>query len=161
MTPNGFQPQLNLTNIKTIKKRIKKNEGYRNTIYFDQLGHPTIGYGHLVKKKDFFLNGVKYSKKHLNKIFEDDFKRTLSDFKSKYANKNLTNNAQEVLIEMIFQLGIKKTIKFKKFNKFLNEAKPYLAATEMINSRWYLQTPKRVETLIAILLNYKNEKRKR
>ena len=150
-----------MINIKIIKKRIKKNEGYKNTIYFDQLGHPTIGYGHLVQKKDGFLNGVKYPKKLLNKIFEDDFKKTLSDFKSKYANKNLTKKTQEILIEMIFQLGIEKTIKFKKFNQFLIETKFHMAAIEMINSRWYLQTPKRVDLLIATLLNYKNEKRKR
>ena len=66
---------------------------------------------------------------------------------------------KEVLIEMIFQLGIKKTLKFKKFNFYLKSSKPHLAALEMINSLWYLQTPKRVDNLIKILLSNKNEKR--
>ena len=66
---------------------------------------------------------------------------------------------QEVLIEMIFQLGIKKTLKFKNFNFYLKNSQPYLAALEMINSLWYLQTPKRVDNLIKILLSNKNEKK--
>ena len=48
-----------------LKKRIKKHEGFRNKVYLDQLGHPTIGYGHLVKKNDKIVIKKKYSKKHL------------------------------------------------------------------------------------------------
>lgn len=149
-----------MLNINKIKKRIKKNEGYRNKVYYDQLGYATIGYGHLIKKNEPFKKNTQYSKKYLSEIFENDFKKTLFDFKKKFKNQKLDQNTKEVLIEMIFQLGLKETINFKKFNKFLKKKKPYLAAIEMLNSLWYLQTPKRVNTLIGILLNYKNDKRK-
>ena len=62
---------------------------------------------------------------------------------------------------MIFQLGIKNCLKFKKFNKSLKKKLPHMAALEMLNSHWYAQTPKRVEKLIDLLLEYKNVKQRR
>ena len=142
-----------------LKKRIKKHEGFRNKVYLDQLGHPTIGYGHLVKKSDKIIIKKKYSKKYLTNLFEEDFNKALRNFNYHYPYLKMKKNFQGVLVEMIFQLGIKKTLKFKKFNFYLKNQQTYLAALEMINSLWYLQTPKRVDNLIKILLNYKNEKK--
>jgi GH24 family phage-related lysozyme (muramidase) len=122
------------------------------------MGKPTIGFGHLIKKKEKFLNQKKYSKKHLNKLFENDFSSTLSDFNKNYKVKTFSKNSQEVLLEMIYQLGIKGCLKFKKFNKSLEKKLLYMAALEMLNSHWYVQTPKRVEKLIDLLLEYKNVK---
>ena len=138
--------------------RIKKNEGYRNQIYHDQLGKPTIGFGHLVRKKEKFYHQKKYSKKYLNTVFENDFNLALNDFNNSYNIKNLSKNLQEVLLEMIFQLGIKNCLKFKKFNKLLKKKLLHMAALEMLDSRWHVQTPKRVEKLVNLLLEYKNVK---
>ena len=150
--------QLKLSKFSQLKSRIKKNEGYSNQIYYDQVGKPTIGFGHLIKKKEKFLHHKKYSKKYLIKLFENDFNLVLSDFNKSYQAKGLSKNSQEVLLEMIFQLGIQNCRKFKKFNKSLKKKLPYMAALEMLNSRWYVQTPKRVEKLIDLLLEYKNVK---
>ena len=150
--------QLKLSKFSQLKSRIKKNEGYRNQIYYDQVGKQTIGFGHLIKKREKFIHQKKYSKKYLNKIFENDFSSALSDFNKSYKAKDLSKNSQEVLLEMIFQLGIKNCLKFKKFNKSLKNKLPYMAALEMLNSRWYVQTPKRVEKLVDLLLEYKNVK---
>ena len=144
-----------------IKFRIKKNEGYSNQIYYDQAGKPTIGFGHLIKKREKFLHQKKYSKKYLNKLFENDFSSALSDFNKSYKVRGLSKNSQEILLEMIFQLGIKNCLKFKKFNKSLKKKLPHMAALEMLNSHWYAQTPKRVEKLIHLLLEYKNVKQRR
>jgi len=147
-----------LSRFPKLKARIKKNEGYRNQIYYDQLGKPTIGFGHLIKKKEKFLHRKKYSKKYLNTIFENDFNLALNDFIKNYSVKSLSKNLQEVLLEMIFQLGIKNCLKFKKFNKLLKLKYLHMAALEMLDSRWYVQTPKRVENLVSSLLEYKNVK---
>ena len=56
---------------------------------------------------------------------------------------------------MIFQLGIKKQKKFKKMNKHIKNNDLFMAALEMKNSLWYIQTPKRVDELINILLEHK------
>ena len=153
-----------------LKKRIKKNEGFSKSVYLDKLGNPTIGYGHLIKYNEKFLLNKKYCKladyprlKGLNKkysktsletLFEKDFTKAICDFKNHYSLKKMDHRIQEVLIEMIFQLGIKNTLKFKKFNFFLKKNFFYLAALEMLDSKWHLQTPKRVERHIKILLKY-------
>ena len=134
-----------------LKNRIKKHEGFRNKAYLDKLGNLTIGYGHLIKKSDNILLKKKYSRKYLNNFFEKDFELAVNNF-NKYYKKKMSTDLKEVLIEMIFQLGIKKTLNFKKFNKFIQQNLLYLAALEMIDSLWYLQTPKRVQELIKILL---------
>ena len=46
--------QLKLSKFSHLKFRIKKNEGYKNQIYYDQVGKPTIGFGHLIKKREEF-----------------------------------------------------------------------------------------------------------
>ena len=153
--------QLKLPKFSQLKSRIKKNEGYSNQIYYDQVEKPTIGFGHLIKKREKFLHQKKYSKKHLNKIFENDFSSALSDFNKSYKEKGLSKNSQEVLLEMIFQLGIKNCLKFKKFNQLLRNKLLHMAALEMLNSRWYAQTPKRVEKLVDLLIEYKNVKQRR
>ena len=159
--PTGCFLQLKLSKFSQLKSRIKKNEGYSNQIYYDQVGKPTIGFGHLIKKREKLLHQKKYSKKYLNKIFENDFSIALSDFNKSYKAKGLSKNSQEVLIEMIFQLGIKNCLKFKKFNQSIRKKLPHMIALEMLNSRWYAQTPKRVEKLIDLLLEQKNVTQRR
>ena len=133
-----------MINTNRISKRIKLHEGLQDKIYLDTLGNPTIGYGHLVTPEDKFFFKKKYSKKLLLDIFMKDLLKSIFDFKNNYKYKKLQNNTQEVIIEMVFQLGIKKVLTFKKFNHYINNKQLYLAALEMMNSRWYKQTPKTV-----------------
>jgi len=150
-----------LFNFSRISKRIKVNEGYKSSIYKDQLGNLTIGYGHLINQHDFFVFDKKYSKKTLTKIFYTDLKRAILDFKSNYFFQKMPNNVQEVLIEMIFQLGIKNVLSFKKFNNYIVKKLYYLAALEMMDSLWYQQTPKRVNILINVLINNNAKKNRK
>ena len=141
-------------NFSRISSRIKKNEGFKSCIYKDQLGNPTIGYGHLINPRDLFYVNKRYTKIILTEIFYCDLRRAISNFKNNYYYKILPDNVQEVIIEMIFQLGIKNVLKFKKFNFYVKKKNFYLAAFEMMKSRWYWQTPKRADKLIATLLKY-------
>ena len=96
----------------------------------------------------------------LTRIFYSDLKGAISDFKRNYHYKILPDCVQEVIIEMIFQLGIRKVLQFKKFNFYINDKQLFLAALEMMKSRWYLQSPIRVNKLIIFLLQ-PNDKRRR
>ena len=144
----------------SLKKKIKKNEGFRNRPYLDSLGHPTIGYGHLITNKEKKTLKGKFSKKFLLKLFDKDFKKALTDYKKNFNHKKHSKNTKEVLIEMIFQLGIKKQQKFLKFNNHIQKNNMFLAALEMMNSLWYKQTPKRVDGLIKLLLKKEYEKKR-
>ena len=143
-----------------LKNKIKKNEGFRSKPYLDSLGHPTIGYGHLITKKEKKIFQAKFSKKFLSELFDKDFSKALMAYKNNFNYKKHSKNTKEVLIEMIFQLGIKKQKKFIKMNKHLQNNNMFLAALEMKNSLWYKQTPKRVDGLIKLLLKKEYEKKR-
>ena len=131
-----------------LKKRIKKREGFSIKIYKDQLGNPTIGYGHLITEKEGLLFKKKISKKDLNNLFEVDFNKAVKDYRKNFLKLKLRNHQKEVLIEMIFQLGIKNVLDFNKMINNIINKKDYLVALEMMDSLWYRQTPKRVENMI-------------
>ena len=143
-----------------LKERIKINEGFRNIAYLDSLGFLTVGYGHLIRKNEKQLFNKKLSKKFLLKVFDSDFNKALKKYKQNFNTKKHPYNIQETLIEMIFQLGIKKQKKFIKMNKHIKNNQLFLAALEMKNSLWYKQTPKRVDDLIKILLKKEYEKKR-
>ena len=133
---------------RSLKLRIKKNEGFSYKPYIDQLENETIGYGHLIKKNEKIFFKKKFNKKELNQLFENDFKKSLSGYYNNFKNPSFTKKERELLIEMIFQMGTAKVRKFKKMLKNINKKNKYLTVLEMKDSLWYKQTPKRVENLI-------------
>jgi len=148
-----------LNTFAALKKRIKTNEGFSAKPYKDCLGFLTIGYGHLIKTNEKQYLKEKLSKQSLKKIFDEDFKKALHDFEKNYKQNNYPKNIKDVLIEMIFQLGINNQKKFIKMNGYICKKQLFLAALEMKDSLWYKQTPSRVDKLINILLHKEYEKK--
>jgi len=137
-------------NLQIIKDRIKKHEGYRDTIYADSLGYNTIGYGHLVIE-DGFIPGVQYSKKELEQVFEKDFETAVQSAKKLVGDYDLNDDAFGVVIEMCFQLGLPRVLKFKFFLAALKMQDYQKAAEEMLLSKWHEQTSVRCEELTNIM----------
>ena len=133
---------------KSLKTRIKKNEGFSIKPYKDKLGNLTIGYGHLIKKNEVYLKNKNQTHQYLLDLFQKDFKKTVDAYNTNFFKYNFNKKEERLLIEMIFQLGIKNVLKFKKMISNLKSKNKYLTAFEMMNSLWYKQTPKRVEILI-------------
>ena len=139
----------------SLIKRIKKNEGFSIKPYRDQLGFFTIGYGHLILFNETNLIEKKINKEKLEKIFVNDFNSALKNYNLYLSHIVCKKKYSELLIEMIFQMGIKKVLKFKNLLNFISVGKEYSVCFEMMNSLWYKQTPSRVKSLINTLL--KNE----
>jgi len=138
-----------------LKKRIKKNEGFSLKPYKDQLGYLTIGYGHLILPNETYLLKNKTNKLQLNSIFDQDFERALGDYKRFIKQKHHNRKNKELLIEMTYQMGAKRVLKFKKLISNMQKNKKHLVCFEMMDSLWYTQTPNRVKNLIRAFL--KNE----
>ena len=136
-----------------LKKRIKFNEGFSPKPYKDQLGYLTIGYGHLILSNEKILLKKKIHKKELEEIFEKDFKKALSNFNNTFKSFTSDKKEAELLIEMIFQLGIKGCLKFKNLIKNMRKGNKYLVCLDMMDSLWYKHTPIRVKNLIKTFLN--------
>ena len=135
-----------------LKKRIKLNEGFSLKPYKDQLGFLTIGYGHLILDNEKSLLKKKIYKKELEKIFVQDFNRSLNNFNQHLKFFTSNKKEAELLIEMVFQLGTKGVFGFKNLLQNMNKGNKHLVCFEMMNSLWYKQTPKRVKILISFFL---------
>jgi|TARA_B100001540_G_C15729768_1_gene607111 lysozyme len=142
----------------SLRRRIKKNEGFSLTPYKDQLGHLTVGYGHLILPHETRLTENKNNKAQLKDLFIQDFNQALNDYKKLIKHKNHNKKDEELLIEMVFQMGASKVLKFKKLLSNMRKNKKHLVCFEMMNSLWYTQTPNRVKNLIKVFL--RNERRK-
>ena len=151
----GHLSQLNNVCHLSLIKRIKKNEGFSSTPYKDQLGFLTIGYGHLILPNEKHLIKTKLSKEKLEKIFIKDFKNTIKDYEKYLKKKAYNKKEEELLIEMVFQIGATGVLGFKRLLNNMRKKNKHLVCFEMMNSLWYNQTPNRVKQLIKIFL--KNE----
>jgi len=139
----------------TLKEKIKIHEGFRDTIYLDTLNKKTIGYGHLIVHEDDFVEGKPYPKEELEALFDKDFEKgweLMIRFCS-VNNLNVSEEAQEVLCEMIFQMGYSGVGKFKNMIKALQNKEYKVASIEMLDSRWAKQTPNRANELSQHMAN--------
>ena len=139
----------------SLKEKIKIHEGFRDTIYLDTLNKKTIGYGHLIVHEDDFVEGKPYPKEELEVLFDKDFEKgweLMIRFCS-VNNLNVSEEAQEVLCEMIFQMGYSGVGKFKNMIKALQNKEYKVASIEMLDSRWAKQTPNRANELSQHMAN--------
>ena len=64
---------------------------------------------------------------------------------------DIDEQAEEILIEMVFQLGKNGVSKFKNMWKALAEKNYIGASYEMLDSRWAKQTPNRAKSMAELM----------
>lgn len=145
-----------------LKTRLKQYEGtkeyqtkmkyYRNGKFYpyaDSLGFQTIGYGHLITRGENYSDGI-------SEVLADE----LLNHDIMIAKHNLDtldiwfpNDWRDFMVIMIFQLGLTGVQKFQKMLKALKERNYTEAIKQAKDSRWYKQTPNRVDQMISELTN--------
>ena len=136
-------------NMDRLLASVKKHEGYRNKVYLDTLGKRTVGVGHLCVE-EFWEDDKEYEEKFLMDILEADLQNAIKgakDLMSENGCMDMDEVAEEIIIEMIFQLGKTGVSKFKNMWKALSGLEYSVAASEMLDSRWAKQTPNRANKL--------------
>ena len=81
---------------------IKKSEGFRDHVYRDVAGFPTIGYGHLVKPDESFPNGVTESQ--AASILAADVQQA-EQAVARLVKVALTQGQFDALVDFCFNLG--------------------------------------------------------
>ena len=120
-------------------------------VYLDSLGKATIGYGHLLTEDDDFEEGIQYDKSLLEVLFDKDFNRSAYNAEQLLEGIDICDTAREIIVEMVFQLGIGGVSKFKKMFEALRKKDYNEAAEQMLDSQWRVQTPKRCEELSSLM----------
>ena len=134
-------------NLEKLKDHLRSEEGYRDEIYLDTRGFQTIGIGHLVKPSDNFVQGKRYSRKVIEKVFDYDVKICVQDAYNLCKDLEIKEEAILIVAHMCFQLGKPKTAKFKKMFEALGKKDYISAGLEMQASLWAKQTPNRAMRL--------------
>ena len=137
--------------MKDLLNKIKHHEGFRSRVYQCTEGYDTIGYGFAVK--DLVLD-----EDICDMILERKLKSLIERVHKKFPFvEDLPEEAQEVVYEMCYQLGLGGFSKFKKTIQFLRLGNYKVCADEMLDSRWARQTPNRARRLSNIIREIESE----
>lgn len=131
--------------------RVKRHEGLLLTARPDAKGMYVVGYGHDVTEDQAERLGAITLDVAQTWLQEDLEHAEYAAQKSFGWMESLDINRQDVLTEMVFQLGMGGVLTFKKFLMCLSGGDYAGAAAQMVMSEWHNQTPERCEELAAIV----------
>ena len=139
-------------NIQQLREQLEIDEGVKYVIYLDHLGLPTFGIGHLVTKTDSESGqavGTSVSKERVAECFDMDVQSVINDCDKLYHNfENLPEEVQQIIANMMFNLGRTRLSKFKGMKRGIDSMNWNQAADEMVDSRWYRQVNNRAQRLV-------------
>tara|TARA_B110000261_G_scaffold160658_1_gene200662 strand:- start:2279 stop:2677 length:399 start_codon:yes stop_codon:yes gene_type:complete len=116
------------------------HEGFSRYIYLDSVGVRTVGFGRNLDDR-----GI--SREEAEMLLLNDLETSTEEAKKFEFYENLTSNRRDVIVEMIFNLGLTRFKKFKKTINYINQANHSAAADEMLDSKWADQVGQRAITL--------------
>jgi len=124
-----------------LEKQLRRHESYRKHAYRDSEGVLTIAYG-----RNLDANGISRLEARLmlrNDIAdaEEECKRRFEFF------GDLEGIRQEVLVNMMFNLGWPRLKKFVKMIAALEKQDYEMAGAEMLDSKWHRQVKGRAKEL--------------
>ena len=144
-------------NRERVQEQLAIDEGVIYNIYKDHLGYPTFGIGHLILESDAEYGqsvNTPVSEERVTEAFQADLDIAISECKALYDQwDDFPDEVQEILVNMMFNMGRTRLSKFKNMNAALNNADWVTASTEGRDSLWYRQVTNRAERLMERLQN--------
>ena len=140
-----------------VFEQLKIDEGVVNEIYLDHLGYPTFGVGHLILESDEEHGrevGTPVTEERVRSCFERDLDIAIGECELLYEDGvfgNLPDEVQQILVNMMFNMGRTRLSKFKKMHAAILEGNWKEAAVEGRDSRWHKQVTNRAERLMKRL----------
>jgi lysozyme len=140
-----------------VQTQLAIDEGIVNAVYLDHLGYATFGIGHLILEKDpeyGLAVATPVSEERVTEAFQADLDIAISECKVLYDMwETFPGEAQEILVNMLFNLGRPRLSKFKNFKKALDAQDWKRAGIEGRDSVWYRQVGRRAERLMVRMEN--------
>jgi lysozyme len=115
-----------------LVKSIKEHEGLRLKVYKDIKGNDTIGFGHKLRNNERF---TEISLDLAEQLLALDIAEAKSDCFQGLSCYQVVNDMRRiVLIELVFNMGLEKLLKFENMLTDLDKELYAAAATELLNS---------------------------
>lgn len=128
-----------------LRQLLLDDEGYRQFPYKCTAGKLTIGIGRNIQDRGITKDEAFYLLNQDIEYFTDFLHNNLPFF------KKLSEDRQNALISMCFNLGTAGFMKFKKMIGHLEYGQFDSAVKEMLNSKWVTQVPNRANKLINMI----------
>jgi len=123
---------------------LKKHEGVETHAYVDTVGKVTIGVGRNIDAKD----GLGLSDKEIDFLLYNDIDRCEEELYSTFSwIDSLTPTRFDALVDICFNLGLPRLLKFKKALNALKAEDYNKAADEFLDSKWATQVGDRAVEL--------------
>lgn len=130
--------------IEKWEKQTRRYEGLNLMPYKCPGGHLTIGYGHNLE------NGI--SKEVAEFMLQQDLLAAEFAVSKKFPWWDSLNEVRQfVLVDMCFNMGLRKLCTFKKMLSATGRGDYHTAAKEMLDSRWAVQTGRRAKELAEMM----------
>ena len=144
-------------NREQVQKQLEIDEGVEYKVYLDHLGYATFGIGHLVLDTDPEHGckiGTAVSEDRVTEAFQRDLDISIAECKVLYDLwDDYPEEVQEILVNMMFNLGRPRLSGFKNMKKALDMGAYKTSAKEGRDSKWYRQVGNRAERLMTRLEN--------
>lgn len=153
--------------METLLARIKRHEGFLRIPKYDAKGKYAVGYGHDItpEQANAYANGI--SEAEAQTLLESDIVKAQADLSVHLGwTDQLPNIQWQVLVEMVFQMGVNGLLGFKNFLFFARSGDKESAYLELLwnhynkdnpgkntPSDWHNETPARCEELAGLWLN--------
>lgn len=119
---------------------IKRHEGLKLNPYRCTAGKLTIGYGRNLEDE-----GI--SQREAEILLKNDIAKSFEDARSLDYFDGLSFERQNVIVEMVFNMGLPRVRMFRKMAAAIHQGDFNEAARQMINSKWAEQVKHRATEL--------------
>ena len=140
-----------------VQKQLAVDEGIVHEVYLDHLGYATFGIGHLITDKDpeqEYTVGTPISEERVTEAFQSDLDISIGECKVLFDLwDTYPGEVQEILVNMMFNLGRPRLSKFKNFKKAVDAGDWVKAGIEGRDSLWWKQVGNRAERLMVRIEN--------
>ena len=131
----------------SLEDMLVRHEGMVLHAYQDSEGYWTIGAGRLIDKR---LNGG-ITEEEARYLLRNDIQKIVAQAKTFPWYDGLSNPRKQVVLNMIFNLGLTRFSKFRNTISCISRAEYAEAAKEMLDSTWAKQVGKRAIELARIM----------
>lgn len=123
---------------------LERHEGYKPTIYIDSVGVETVGIGHNLHKP--------LRREAIMHILRDDIDDATNDCLHHFPwFTDLTKPRQWAMIDLCFNLGIVRLLRFVRFLAAMELGNYETAAEELKDSLWFKQVGSRGPEIVGMI----------